>query len=296
MKQLIRPVLAALTLALATCAPSSKNLDHRSLESKELDREMAYAILAPPGVDGSERPRQVFYLLHGLGDDHRSLDRFGVSDRLLEAMRSGRLPPAHVVAPNGERGFYINWYDGTNDYEDYLIHEIVPQAEQALGLEIERENRHVMGVSMGGLGAVQLGLRHPELFGSMASLSGFFPDVHEAVELVESSPLLRRVDLRRVFGDCSDREFVDAHNPYQIVRRRAAEIDQRLFLAVGERDRDEFLRTNRAFHELLVSKSVDHEFVVYDGRHRWSDWAPLVEQAMKYATQGGVQAEKPYLR
>jgi enterochelin esterase-like enzyme len=278
-------VFLALALSIATCGPSSTNLDYRSLTSQELGREMAYAILAPPALAADAKPRQVFYLLHGLGDDHRSLDRFAVSDLLLDAMRAGRLPPAYVVAPSGEQGFYVNWYDGSNDYEDYLIEEIVPAAEQELGLEVERDDRHVIGVSMGGLGAVQLGLRHPELFGSMASLSGFFPDVHEARELVESSPLLRRVDLKRIFGDCSDREFVDAHNPYRIVRRRAAAIEQRIFLAVGDRDRDDFVRTNRAFHELLETEGVPHEYVVYEGRHRWSDWAPLLEQAMRYATR-----------
>jgi enterochelin esterase-like enzyme len=288
-KHLFRTLLAALALSVAGCGPSSHNLDYRSLDSRELDREMAYAILAPPAGDAGGEPRRVFYLLHGFGDDHRSLDRFGVSDSLLEAMRAGRLPRAYVVAPNGERGFYINWYDGTNDYEDYLLEEIVPTAEEELGIEVDVARRHVIGVSMGGLGAVQLGLRHPELFGSMSSLSGFFPDVHEAKALVEDSPLLRRAPLKRIFGDCSDREFVDAHNPYQIVRRRESHPPQRIFLAVGDRDREDFVRTNQAFHELLESEGVAHEYVVYDGRHRWSDWAPLVERAMRYA-------EKPYLR
>jgi len=286
----LRNVALACLLVLAACGPSSERLTYRTIESQKLGKQMPYAILSPPAAGaGSSESHTVFYLLHGLGDDHRSLDRNGLSDRLQEAMRAGRVPRAHVVAPNGEQGFYINWHDGTHNYEDYLVYEIVPAAERALGFMVAREDRHVIGVSMGGLGAVQLGLRHPDLFASMSSLSGFFPDVDEAKKLVESSPLLRRVDLRRVFGDCSDRAFVDAHNPYQIVRRGEVGPDQRIFLAVGDGEREEFVRTNREFHELLAREGVRHEYIVYEGKHRWRDWAPLLERAMAYVTQ----AEKP---
>jgi enterochelin esterase-like enzyme len=274
----------ALLLVVATCGPASTRLGYHALESAALLKPMEYAILAPPAVDGAAEAH-VFYMLHGLGDDHRSLDRFGVSDRLWEGMRTGHLPQGWVVAPNGEQGFWIDWHDGTHDYESHFLEEVLPAAEAQIGIEGDRAHRHLVGVSMGGLGAVQIGLRHPELFASMSSLSGFFPDVHEAEQLVRGEPMFRNVDLKRVFGDCSDREFVDAHNPYQVVRRRGADLGQRLFLAVGALEPEDFTRTNRAFHELLEEKGVPHEYLVFDGRHRWRDWAPIIEQAMKYAVE-----------
>jgi S-formylglutathione hydrolase FrmB len=279
------PLLACL-LALAACGPTSQRLAYRTLDSRALGKPMDFAVLAAPlSTTPDTGPLPVVYLLHGLGDDHRSLDRFGLSDRLHAAMIEGRVPRAHIVAPNGERGFYINWHDGTHDYEDYLVAEVLPAAERELGLEVDRNDRHIIGVSMGGLGALQVGLRHPDLFASMASLSGLIPDVDEAADLVRTSPANRRVDLRRVFGDCSDRAFVDAHNPYQIVRRRGAALGQRVFLAVGDRERAEFQRTAASFHELLAAIGAPHEYVVYEGGHGWRAWAPVVERALRYALQ-----------
>lgn len=285
MKRVPRTIALTCLLALVACGPSSERLKYRTLDSKELSREMSYALLLPPDAgSGEAEVRHVFYVLHGLGDDHRSLDRFGVSDRLHAAMLAGRLPRAHVVAPGGERGFYVNWYDGTNNYEDYLLQDVLPTADAELGVEPGQVSRHLLGVSMGGLGAIQIGLRHPDLFASISSLSGFLPDVDEAKELIERMPKMRGVDLRRVFGDCSDQAFVDAHNPYQVVRLRDADPGQRIFLAVGDRERDEFIDANRAFHELLEQRGVPHEYLVYEGRHRWRDWAPIIERAMSYAT------------
>jgi enterochelin esterase-like enzyme len=281
----LRTLIVVLIAALG-CGKSSSRLEVHSIASRELARTLDYGLLAPPPHTGEgQRFRHLFYLLHGFGDDHRALDRFGVSDTLYAAMSAARIPRAHIVTPAGERGFYINWHDGTHDYEDYILREVLPAAEKRLGIEVDRQHRHLIGVSMGGLGAVQIGLRHPELFASMASLSGVFPDDEEAEALVRSSPINRYVELERVFGDCSDRAFFEAHNPFWVARRRGPDLGQKLFLAVGDDERALFADTNAALHELLEQIGIPHEYLVYEGGHGWRHWAPIIERAMRYAVE-----------
>jgi S-formylglutathione hydrolase FrmB len=138
----------------------SNMLQTVELRSEALNLRTAYALLpAPelPGVDRRQLP--VVLLLHGMGGNHLELDRYGLSAALHTAMQEGRLPPLHVVAPDGKRGFYINWHDGSNRWEDHVVQEVLPHAEAQLGLgEVPRERRQVAGCSMGGIGALFIGL------------------------------------------------------------------------------------------------------------------------------------------
>jgi S-formylglutathione hydrolase FrmB len=191
----------------------------------------------------------------------------------------------NIVMPSGERGFYVDWYDGSHPYESHIVEEVVPSAEGRLGLTpLRREHRHLGGVSMGGIGALQLGLRHPELFASIASLSGPVMNERQAVEHLQKSFSRWFVDFNRVFGDGTDKQFMESHNPWAVVRSRAPDIGQRLFIAAGAAEKPFFRETTRAFHEFLRSKGVDHEFELFDGRHGWRYWEPAIERAIAYGT------------
>jgi S-formylglutathione hydrolase FrmB len=203
-------------------------------------------------------------------------------------MESGRIPLAHFAMPDGERGFYINWYDGSRRYEDYILEEVLPAAEALLGAHPSRDRRVVMGVSMGGGGALQIGMRHPELFCAAGSLSGLLLDEADAKSLIHTSRMRFLVDLERVFSDGSDQAFFDAHNIYEIAERRAAAFDQRIFLAAGTREDPEFLRTTKRFHAHLEALGIEHVFTEYDGGHGWRHWAPVIEEALPYLVSGGA--------
>ena len=271
-----------LAVTIAACACTSHLLEYSEVHSAILGKDLGFSVLrahSAPGVNPGDLP--VVVLLHGMGDDHRSLDRFNLSPRLLRAMESGRMPRAHFILPTGERGFYITGHDGSRRYEDYILHEVLPAAEALLGAHPTRDRRVIIGVSMGGSGALQIGLRHPELFAGAGSLSGLLLDEAGAKKLIHTSALRFFVDLTAVFSDGSDQQFFDAHNIYKIAERRAAVFDQRIFLAAGLREDPEFLRTTRHFHDHLTALKINHVFTVFDGGHGWRYWAPVIEQALR---------------
>jgi enterochelin esterase-like enzyme len=92
-------------------------------------------------------------------------------------------------------------------------------------------------------------------------------------------------DLERVFGDGSDQEFMDAHDVYLMTEQRAPDIGQKLFFAAGAKEFGGFRKTGDQFHEHLERLGVEHEWVVYDGGHKWYDWLPVIEQAMRYVIE-----------
>lgn len=283
--------LAAAAVVLAGLAAGCSGMQSSRLETSRLDdtrlgKQMEFAVLRAPQVDGVDpEDLPVFVLLHGMGGDHLDLDRFGLSDRLHEGMSAGEIPMAHFILPDGEDGYYVNWYDGSRPYEDYLIHDVIPAAEDVLGVSPDRANRHIIGVSMGGQGALRIGLSHPDMFGSASSLSSLVLDREGARKMLESRLVRMMTDVEDAFGDGGDDEFSDSQNAYRLVERRPPQLDQKIFLAAGQDEWEMFADTSMKFSRHLAHLGVDHKFVLYTGGHGWEDWMPVIEKAMIYAVE-----------
>ena len=72
-------------------------------------------------------------------------------------------------------------WEGGVRYEDAIWQDALGYVERVFPTLRRRESRAVMGLSMGGYGALLLGLRHPDLFGACASISGSTYFSHEPV-------------------------------------------------------------------------------------------------------------------
>jgi S-formylglutathione hydrolase FrmB len=103
---------------------------------------------------------QVLYLLHGSGGGFR--DWTNDSD-VAGFAASGLL----LVMPEGSSSYYTNAVDRPQDrYEDYIVHDLISDVEGRFPIATGRSIRAIVGISMGGFGAVAL--RHPDLFISQA--------------------------------------------------------------------------------------------------------------------------------
>lgn len=84
--------------------------------------------------------------------------------------------PAIVVSPNGNSGYWSDWYNsgsfGPPEYETYVIHQLLPLIDATFRTIPTRAERAITGVSMGGYGATMLAAEHPDLFADLSSISG----------------------------------------------------------------------------------------------------------------------------
>jgi S-formylglutathione hydrolase FrmB len=76
-------------------------------------------------------------------------------------------------------------------YEDYVVQDVVRYVDSHYRTVASPEGRAVAGKSSGGYGAMYLAMRHPDVFGALASVSGdcyfelcFKPDVPKALEQI----------------------------------------------------------------------------------------------------------------
>lgn len=132
----------------------------------------------PPHFDRSVR-YPVVYLLHGMpgapGEYASGLDVRGVADRLIS---TGRVRPFIAVMPAAGPTVH---YDGewTGPWERYLVSDVVPWVDRNLPTLATPAGRTIAGLSAGGYGAADIGLRSPQLFGRIASWSGYFHPLHD---------------------------------------------------------------------------------------------------------------------
>jgi len=74
--------------------------------------------------------------------------------------------------PDGDESYYTNSANHAEQrYEDYIVKDLIADAETRFPVASDRAHRAIAGLSMGGFGAVKLSLRHPELFSFAAGLS-----------------------------------------------------------------------------------------------------------------------------
>lgn len=149
--------------------------------SEALHQKRDLYVYLPPGFDPSQR-YPFIVLLHAFSQDEADLlDE--ILPRFDRAMSCGELPAAIIAAPDGSiRGrptlhsagsFFVNSKAGA--FEDYIISDVVPFVERQFPIRPEREAHVLMGASMGGFGAYNLGIKYRDCF---KIVIGIFPPLN----------------------------------------------------------------------------------------------------------------------
>lgn len=146
--------------------PAGAGLTHHILDSKAMGHEVGYVVWTPKDYDASGKTRYpVVYFLHGMGGNE-SADSGGFSSQVTKAIRDGSMPSVICVFPNGGRSGY------RGEVEKMIVEELIPLIDKDYPTKAETKSRAVAGFSMGGAGAVQLSIMHPELFCVAGSWGG----------------------------------------------------------------------------------------------------------------------------
>jgi enterochelin esterase-like enzyme len=150
-----------------TFAPLGPSIDG-AFYSAARRRTVGYTIAYPPGHRrGAELPLVV--MLHGYGGNHADA-LAGMSAAQAVALRPGGRPlqPLALVTVDGGGGYW-NPHPG-DDPMAMVIGELIPRCRR-LGLGRAPRRIAVMGISMGGYGALLLAEKYPDLFAAVAAIS-----------------------------------------------------------------------------------------------------------------------------
>jgi S-formylglutathione hydrolase FrmB len=277
---LLRPQLTQ--GALTSQTPVSSRVQTIQFESKLVGKTLPYNVLLPVNYnqpDSRTKRYPVIYLLHGLTGHYTNwLEKTKLVDYTAPY-------EFIIVMPEGNDGWYTDSATvPTDKYESYILQELIPDVEKRFRASGEAGSRAIAGLSMGGYGALKFGVKYPQQFVFVASMSGalgaaswtesdlkgleFILRSLQSVYGSESSPTRAANDLARLYRDLPAASI--ASLPY-------------IYLDCGTED--QLLQVNRDFVAILMTRKIPHEYRQLPGTHSWTYWDSQVQEILRIAAK-----------
>jgi S-formylglutathione hydrolase FrmB len=153
--------------------PGPGHLDRITVPEPDTGRRLPVLVYRPGVPDTASVP--VLYLLHGLPGAAQDAVDEGITTLADDWIRSGGAPFV-LVAPDGNSAVrndseWADSADGADTLETFVTGPVRQAVEGSRPRD--RDHRAIGGVSMGGYGALNIGLHHADLYGSIVSVSGY---------------------------------------------------------------------------------------------------------------------------
>ena len=246
--------------------------------SSAVGGQLPALVYLPPDYHTHGAGYPVIYFLHGLPGTPQSYTQNAfVTLSLLAAHEY-----AIVVAPQGARSVdedheYLD-RSPDEDWPQAISHDLTACIDHRFHTIAARTGRALIGLSAGGYGAFNIGLRNLETFGAVESWSGYF---------VATDP-----SGRHVLNLGSPQAQVAATVPDGVgLATELARWPALISFYVGQAD-DRFLAMNQAFDAALRRHHIAHVFRTYPGGHSaalWQSQAPAwLRMALSYLATGHV--------
>jgi len=212
----------------------------------------------------------VLYLLHGKSDDHSIWLRRTSIERYVSELGIA------VVMPNADLSFYTDMKIG-GKYWTYISKEL-PEICRGFFPRIspKREDTFAAGLSMGGYGAMKLGLRCPDRFAAVASLSGCL----DIVSTVERRGIGNDLYWQSIFGSIDALKGSDDDLFALAEKVAVSEYRPKLFACCGTED---FLyEDNQAAVKHFNALGLDLTYREGAGNHSWEFWDCWIREILKW--------------
>lgn len=180
--------LCALSLAPRASAAQGGGITHIDTVSAaslrgnligDTDRREVTVYLPPGYSRNRSRRYPVVYLLHGFAANHRAFmagvySNMNTRLSMDSLIRAGLSREMIVVTPNARNAFDGSFYRNsvtTGNWEDFISRDLVSFIDRRYRTIRNRSGRGIAGHSMGGYGALWVGMRNPETFSAIYALS-----------------------------------------------------------------------------------------------------------------------------
>ena len=232
--------------------------------SPALARAVTYTALVP---DVGTPPFAVLYQLHGASDDHRAWLYKSNLLRVVEGL------PLVVVMPSGENGYYVD-VPPLRALEQLVVHDIPAHLTRAF--RVRQGRAAIGGLSMGGYGAIRLGLKHPDRYASIFAHSSRLPARRELPTLAWTHG-----------SDAAGCDDLDVDWLAERVDRATMPA-----LAFDCGVDDHLIGDSRRFHARLEALGVPHAYAEHAGAHTWDYWdRHLAEAIAHHARVLGIEPQ-----
>ena len=198
----------------------------------------------------------MLYLLHGLPYDETHWLELGADHHVDEGIRSGKWPPFMIVMPRQPDPLFTSTDGGPGSYEEEMVEGLIAFIDKTYFTDPSSDARALAGVSRGGVWALEIALRHPELFDTVAALS---PALH--------------VNYAR-----------PPYDPMLLVKEKDV-LPKRIFLSAGDQE-PAFREKTEAFSRLVEESGIELQLVIRSGGHGSETWTAVIGEMLDFLLAG----------
>ena len=191
----------------------------RNLEGEAVDRDVI--VFLPPSYSRDPHRRYpVVYALHGYSiGAEQWMHEIHVPQTIEGAFAEGAKEMI-VVLPDSKTVYGGSIYSSsvtTGDFENFIAHDLVAYIDAHYRTLAGRRSRGLVGHSMGGYGAARIGMKHPDVFGSIYIMSPGLLTPHPA-DLPRMGGVLKPEDAQKAF----EAAVAEMHSPQDAVSQPLA--------------------------------------------------------------------------
>ena len=232
--------------------------------SKSLGMNTSFQVFLPDEGDLSKT--KAVYLLHGLTDNCTGWTRYSCCERYA------RERGVALVIPEVQRSFYIDGVYGLK-YFTYVAKELPQVCQRMFGLSGKREYNYVLGLSMGGYGALKCALTFPQQYAGCGSFSGV-TDL-KAFMTRQAVPM-EDAEFTALLGPGHE---VGPENDLMALARNAEDVPP-IYMSCGEED--VHYEMNCALDALFTELNFAHRYDHRTGNHSWDFWDRSIQDCFGY--------------
>lgn len=228
-------------------------IHEHQLHSESLEKNRRIRIYTPYGYSKSNKAYKFLILTDG--DEYINiLSAITVLDNLIA---EGKIPPIITIFIDSSEETREEELSCDDAFTDVIIKDLIPWVRKNYNISINANEAIIGGLSVGGLTAAYLGLKHSEVFGNVLSQSGSYWYKRENYE---GSPL-----------DCWISTEFEAINRLPL----------KFYLNVGVLEHTQgMIGTNIKLKEVLISKGYTVHFEYFNSGHDYLCWGETLANGL----------------
>jgi enterochelin esterase-like enzyme len=231
-----------------------------------------FLVYLPPSYmtpQGSTKRYPTLYLLHGSPGTDIDWLKGGKADQSANTLISlGKIPDLIMILPdgNGRSDAPSEWGNSPQqNIETYIASDLVTYVDKKYRTIPDLSHRAIGGLSMGGFGAANIGIHHPDVFGTIIALGGYYRAEgpvwgNNAALLQENSPLL-------------------------VLPNKQDAWKSHFFLGAATKDQP-YNADTKQFAQELTNLHIPYTFDLEDGSHSWAVWQIQLYHALLWLHWG----------
>lgn len=246
-------------------------VEHLYFHSNVLNVDKNFSVMLPKSYSKEPNRRYpVVYMLHGAGENDWEWANISVSmisEAITMITNDGSAAECIVVFPNANEAGHMGYFNQPDwKYEDYFFNELMPCIDKRYRTIPDKGHRAIGGLSMGGGGSFNYGMRHPELFSSVYAISAAVSPA--LFDTAQANPSVLPQTMNG--GNYTAEQIEVAKSVYFV-------------LDCGD---DDFLfDANVATYQQMKKNGMKVQFRCFDGAHASYYWYDALRRAMVYFTR-----------